>query len=60
MIKHILTTLLVLISVSCAIAQPGSWGTKNKKAIKYVEEALAATRELDQRTGRPNYKGAIE
>lgn len=56
--KHIITLLLVVLSISCSTAQ--SWGTKNKKAIKYAEAAIEATRQLDQRTGMPNYRGAIE
>jgi len=56
--KQILTLLLITIIVSCSTAQ-GQWGTKNKKAIKYAETALAKTRELDPRTRQPNYREAI-
>ena len=56
--KHIITLLLVVLSISSATAQ--SWGTKNKKAIKYIETAIETTRELDPRTRMPNYRGATE
>jgi len=46
--------------VACSTAQPtGQWKTKSKKAIKYVETGIAATRELDRNTGLPDYKTAI-
>lgn len=57
--KQILTLLIAILVVSCSTAQ-GQWGTKNKKAIKYAETAIAKTRELDPRTRQPNYREAIE
>jgi outer membrane protein OmpA-like peptidoglycan-associated protein len=58
--KYLLNLIICFTLVSCATAQQGQWSTKNKKAIKYAETALAKTRELDPRSGRPNYREAIE
>jgi outer membrane protein OmpA-like peptidoglycan-associated protein len=57
--KKYLFILVALIAGSCATAQPGQWHTKSKKAIKYVEQAMALTRELDPRTGQPKYEEAL-
>ncbi|MGV6862008.1 MAG: OmpA family protein [Putridiphycobacter sp.] len=58
--KYLLSILTLFVVLSCALAQPGQWHTKNKKAIKYVETAMEKTREIDPYTGLPNYKEAIE
>jgi outer membrane protein OmpA-like peptidoglycan-associated protein len=58
--KYVLNLIIFFMAVSCATAQTGQWNTKNKKAIKYIETALNKSRELNQYTGRPNYKEAIE
>lgn len=53
---RILLFLMVIAFNACA--QPGSMGymTKDKKAIKEYEKAIAAYRNIDPRTGRPNFK----
>ena len=58
--KKYLFILFAIIATSCATAQPGQWNTKNKKAIKYIEQAMETSRERDMRTGKPNYTGALE
>jgi len=57
--KYLLSTLIIFFTISCSTAQHGQWRTDSKKAIKYVETARLKVRELDQRTGMPNYRGAI-
>jgi len=57
--KHILTLLLVIFTISCSTAQHGQWGSKNKKAIKYANLAIEKSREYDD-YGRFNYKEAID
>jgi len=56
--KKILTFLLIIFTISCSVAQPGQWSTKNKKAIKYANQAIEKSREYDQ-YGRFNYKEAV-
>ncbi|MCG8577056.1 MAG: OmpA family protein [Flavobacteriales bacterium] len=58
--KNVLFLLFSFLIVSCTIAQPGSWSTKSKKAIKYIEEARNATYILLKETGLPDYGTAIE
>lgn len=51
---------LLAMLFSCAtIAQPDQWGTKNKKAIKLVEEGMEQARGINQITGLPNYEAGI-
>lgn len=57
--KSILFFLFAILITACSIAQPGQWSTKSKKAIKYVETGMNATRSLDPSTGLPNYREAI-
>ena len=59
MIKFAYTLIAILLVTSCAVAQPGQWSTKNKKAIKYVERGLEEERGIDMETGLPNYRGGI-
>ncbi|WP_066759617.1 OmpA family protein [Crocinitomix algicola] len=55
-----LSILFLSLLFSCAsYTQGGSWGTKNKKAIKLVEQGMAAANEIDFVTGLPNYGAAI-
>lgn len=49
-------TFLITVMGSCQM----SYSTKNKKAIKYFEEGIGMERQLDPRTGGPNYVGGIE
>ena len=43
-----------------AVAQPAmTWDTKSKKAIKLVEQGMAAAREMNMRTGIPMYEAGI-
>jgi outer membrane protein OmpA-like peptidoglycan-associated protein len=57
--RNSLLLFILIISTSCATAQPGEWHTKSKKAIKYVEAAMEASNERDPRTGRPDYRTAM-
>lgn len=57
--KKYIFILVAIIATSCATAQPGQWNTKDKKAIKLIEQALATRNELDARTGRPKYAEAL-
>jgi outer membrane protein OmpA-like peptidoglycan-associated protein/tetratricopeptide (TPR) repeat protein len=51
--------LLVMLFSCATIAQPDQWGTKNKKAIKLVEEGMEQARGINQITGLPNYQAGI-
>ncbi len=42
-----------------SFSQPGEWATKNKKAIKYAEQALSASNFLLKETGQPDWPTAI-
>ena len=42
-----------------ALAQPGQWSTKNKKAIKLVETGMEAAQGIDMMTGLPDYGAGI-
>jgi outer membrane protein OmpA-like peptidoglycan-associated protein len=55
--KIVFLFLSILLFVSCSLAQ--GYSTKSKKAIRLYEEGLEMPRQLDQRTGHPNYRGAI-
>ncbi|MBK9191635.1 MAG: PD40 domain-containing protein [Crocinitomicaceae bacterium] len=57
--KKLLLSFTIILSAACSTAQPGQWDTKSKKAIKYVEESMAAIRELNPYTGLPDYETAI-
>lgn len=57
--KQLFSILLLFIFATCSTAQ-SSWSTKNKKAIKYAETAIATSRELNPQTGMPNYQEAIK
>ena len=57
--KSILFFLFTILITACSIAQPGQWSTKSKKAIKYVETGMNATRSIDPSTVLPNYREAI-
>ena len=57
--RNILAIFTLLIIASCATAQPGQWHTKSKKAIKYVEAAMDASRERNMQTGRPDFSTAL-
>ena len=59
MIKLAYSLIALVLITSCAVAQPGQWSTKSKKAIKYVERGLEEERGLDMETGLPNYRGGI-
>lgn len=51
---------LLAMLFSCAtIAQPDQWGTKNKKAIKLVEEGMNQSHSINELTGLPNYEAGI-
>ena len=56
--KNIFSLLLLVFTFSCSVVQHGQWNTKNKKAIKYANQAIEKSRTFDQ-YGRFNYKGAI-
>lgn len=49
-----LFTIFIFVLVSCSTAQYG-YSTKNKKAIKYFEEALAKNRDMNPTTGEKYY-----
>ena len=50
----------VFLFTGCANAQQAGYSTKNKKAIKWYEEARQAPRKgIDERTGRPDYESGI-
>lgn len=55
--KLLLLTFLILSSLVNAQTK---WGTKSKKAIKYVEKGIEVGREYDPVTLVYNYSGAIE
>ncbi|MEX1001637.1 MAG: OmpA family protein [Crocinitomicaceae bacterium] len=57
--KNLIVLLITLLTTSCSMAQPGQWSSKSKKAIKYVESGMEATRQLDPKTGYPDYKTAM-
>lgn len=58
--KYLLSLLVVLLSFSCAIAQPKhKWDTKSKKAGKYLDAAIECERQLNN-YGYPDYDCAIE
>ncbi|MBI3136931.1 MAG: PD40 domain-containing protein [Bacteroidetes bacterium] len=57
--KKLVLGFFILMTAACSTAQPGSWDTKSKKAIKYVEQAMEATRVIDLQTGLPDYATAI-
>lgn len=57
--KNLVLTAFIFLTAACSIAQPGQWNTKSKKAIKYVEMGMAATRELSPDGSGPDYKTAI-
>lgn len=58
--KKYLLYLLFLIPGFTVFAQPGQWSTKNKKAIKLVEQGMDVVRnEFDMRTGQPDYAAGI-
>src|SRR5690554_2676637 len=62
MMKNIglLIALFALMLNSCATAQMG-YGTKNKKAIKLYEEGRdAPQKNIDLRTGRPDFETGID
>ncbi|PKR80937.1 hypothetical protein CW751_07150 [Brumimicrobium salinarum] len=62
MIKNfvLLFTLFALLISSCATAQMG-YSTKSKRAIKLYEEGRAAPQKnIDVRTGRPDFEAGIE
>ncbi|MDA7803647.1 OmpA family protein [Crocinitomix sp.] len=52
-------TLFALLFTFMSLSQGGSWGTKNKKAIKYVEQAMEAGNQINMMTGLPDYGAAI-
>jgi outer membrane protein OmpA-like peptidoglycan-associated protein len=58
--KKIFSLAISFMVISCGVAQPTQWSTKNKKAIKLVEQAMEATRYLVKETGLPDYATAIE
>ncbi|MEZ4924525.1 MAG: OmpA family protein [Crocinitomicaceae bacterium] len=58
--NKLFTLLALVLFVSCSLAQPGQWDTKNKKAIKLVEQGMAAVRTLNPNTGLPDYATALE
>lgn len=51
--------IIICLFSNCAVSQGGSWGTKNKKAIKLVEQGMAAANEINFTTGLPNYQAGI-
>ena len=57
---RLLLILLVLFIGIPASAQPGQYNTKSKKAIKYFNSALEATRQINQTTGQPDYETALQ
>ena len=57
--RKYLFIFIAVIATSCATAQPGQWNTKNKKAIKYIEQAMKISRERDMTTGMPKYAEAL-
>lgn len=57
--RKLFSLLIMMLVVSCSVAQPGQWNTKDKKAIKYAEEAIAAIRLIEKETGRPDYETGI-
>jgi outer membrane protein OmpA-like peptidoglycan-associated protein len=58
--KNLFTLLMLFLFASCGLAQPGQWNTKNKKAIKLVEQGMEATRRINPQTGRPDFSTALE
>ena len=58
--RNLLALFILIISTSCATAQPGQWHTKSKKAIKYAEAAMEASNERDPRTGRLNLTTSLD
>lgn len=59
--KNIFTLFVLVLSfASCSVAQM-SYSTKDKKAIRYFEEAQQApARGIDPRTGGPDFPAAID
>lgn len=58
--KHLFSLVLTFLVISCSMAQPNQWNTKNKKAIKLAERAMECTRFLVKETGLPDYACAID
>ena len=57
---QIISIALLLMLGGCATAQQG-YSTKNRRAIKFYEQAKEAPREgIDQKTNRPDYASGID
>ena len=55
MLKIFNIFLFTFVMISCSVAQPGGrYGTSDKKAIKYYEEARTCFGQVDPYTGRRN------
>jgi outer membrane protein OmpA-like peptidoglycan-associated protein/tetratricopeptide (TPR) repeat protein len=57
--KLSLLLLFGFLVASCSMAQPGQWHTKDKKAIKFVEQAMTLSNEYDMNTGLAKNKEAL-
>lgn len=57
--KNFLATISLIILAACSTAQPGQWSSKNKKAIKLVEQGMEAVGQINPYTGLPDYETAI-
>ena len=58
--KYIILSLSFFVFVACSTAQPGTYSSKNKKAIKLFEQGKDAPRlTIDETTNGPNYREGL-